>query len=196
MWGLQCEVHAPTQVGWAVWTVNLSILTKHRLKLSLHDWGWSQATLWIITWWFLGSNTLKQLLLRCQIRKWASIRAGARFFGNSRPQNEHPYSKSTNLKDPFAGKCIKNHIVNVTLFFKSVGKILILLQICYKLISRLFRSHRTRKFGLKIFPTNLTPSNHEIKILKTPNFACFFSKTILKITFWSNIFCELVLRSR
>ena len=100
------------------------------------------------------------------------------------------------FKDPFAGKCIKNHIVNVTLFFKSVGKILILLQICYKLISRLFRSHRTRKFGLKIFPTNLTPSNHEIKILKTSNFACFFRKTISKITFWPNIFCELVLRSR
>ena len=93
-------------------------------------------------------------------------------------------------------KTIQIHIVNVTLFFKSVGKILILLQIRYKLISRLFRSHRTRKFGLKIFPTNLTPSNHEIKILKTPNFACFFSKTILKITFWPNIFCELVLRSR
>ena len=77
-----------------------------------------------------------------------------------------------------------------------MGKILILLQTCYKLISRLFRSHRTRKCGLKIFPTNLTPSNHEIKILKTSNFACFFRKTISKITFWPNIFCELVLRSR
>ena len=100
------------------------------------------------------------------------------------------------LKDPFAGKCIKNHIVSVTLFFKSGDKILILLQTCYKFISRVFRSHRKGIFGLNIFPTNLTPSNLEIKILKTPNFACFFRKTISKITFWPNIFCELVLRSR
>ena len=55
------------------------------------------------------------------------------------------------------------------------------------------REHENR--GKKI-PTNLTSSNHEIKILKSPKNACFFPKTIRKILLRPRIFCELVLVSR
>ena len=66
-------------------------------------------------------------------------------------------------------------------FFQTDGKNQVLVQTCYKFISRLFDGQRTRKFRLKIFPVNLTPSNLEIKFLEWPKSACFFPKTNLKI---------------
>ena len=81
-------------------------------------------------------------------------------------------------------------------FFQTDGKNQVLVQTCYKFISRLFDGQRTRKSRLKIFPTNLTSSNHEIKLLKSPKNACFFSKTIRKTPLRPSISCDLVLVSR